>query len=124
MIDTPNTGLVIKPHFANLIVDGEKSWELRGAITHKRGRVAIIASTTGTIIGEVEIIRCMEAPKSFRARHITRSHHRLTEGEYSLMNKWRYAWVLDNAIRYDKPISYKHPQGAVTWVANLAKRLR
>lgn len=33
------------------------------------------------------------------------------------MDKWCWAWVLENAIRYDTPIPYEHPQGAVIWVS-------
>jgi hypothetical protein len=30
--------------------------------------------------------------------------------------KKMYAWVLENPVRYQEPVPYRHPQGAVKWV--------
>jgi hypothetical protein len=42
------------------------------------------------------------------------------EEAYHVMDKWRWAWVLSQVCRFDEPIPYQHPQGAVIWV-NLLK---
>ena len=31
-------------------------------------------------------------------------------------NKKIYGWYLKNAVQFDKPIPYNHPQGAQMWV--------
>ena len=31
-------------------------------------------------------------------------------------NKNLYGWYLKDAVQFDKPIPYKHPQGAQMWV--------
>tara|TARA_R110002096_G_scaffold92501_3_gene209109 strand:+ start:458 stop:682 length:225 start_codon:yes stop_codon:yes gene_type:complete len=36
--------------------------------------------------------------------------------DLSLLKKWRYAWRLCNVKKYNKPIPYNHPKGAVIWV--------
>lgn len=32
------------------------------------------------------------------------------------LDKWKYPWCIEDAKRYDRPMPYKHPQGAVIWV--------
>ena len=44
---------IIKERWGNLILDGLKSWEIRGAGTQVRGRVGVIFSGTGMICGSV-----------------------------------------------------------------------
>ena len=36
--------------------------------------------------------------------------------DLSLLEKWCYAWRLCKVKKYDKPIPYDHPKGAVIWV--------
>jgi hypothetical protein len=110
-------GLVIRqPHIGH-IMDGMKSWEMRSTPTKIRGRVGLIEAGSGLIVGEAEIARMQEAPKSYRARHMTRCFHRIPEERYHVMDKWKWAWVLEQVLRYDEPVAYAHPQGAVIWVS-------
>ena len=110
-------GLVIRqPHIGN-ILDGLKSWEMRSRPTKIRGRIGLIEAGSGLVVGETEIVRMQEAPKTLRARHMTRAFHRIPEDRFSVMDKWCWAWVLNNTLRYDEPIPYNHPQGAVIWVS-------
>jgi len=82
-----------------------------------RGRIGLIEAGSGLIVGEAEIDRMQSAPKSYRARHMTRAYHRIPEARYNVMDKWCWAWVLFNVLRYDEPVAYAHPQGAVIWVS-------
>lgn len=108
-------GLIIKPHWADLILAGVKTWEIRSSNTNIRGTVAIIKSGTGKIFGTVELVESGEIDVidfSFN-----REKHRLSqEQEKGITYKNPHAWVLRNPIRFDEPIPYKHPQGAVIWV--------
>ena len=84
--------LCVRAPYAGRIVDGKKTEEYRSTATRIRGRIGIVESGTGTIIGEAELYDCTE------------------------IGDWRYVWHLRNAKRYKTPRPYKHPFGAVIWV--------
>lgn len=119
-------GLLIGQPFADWVVDGKKTWEIRGRATKVRGRVAIIASGTGTVIGTCEFCD-VEGPLTLkdlrsnpRKRNLRTS--RVAELPYS---DHTYAWVLRSAMRLRKAVPYDHPQGTIIWVklgAALARR--
>lgn len=110
--------LIVKPYWADLIVSGDKTWEIRSRYTDIRGKIGIIASSTKTIVGECEIVNCVKLTKelydnNFAKHHITCSYDKLPDNY-----KNGYAWVIkpDSACKYDNPKPYKHPKGAVIWV--------
>ena len=84
--------LCVKPPYARAIVTGAKVEEYRTRPTRIRGRIGIIESGSGTIIGEADLYDCTER------------------------GDWDYIWHLQNARLYETPIPYRHPFGAVVWV--------
>jgi hypothetical protein len=102
--------LIVKKEWLDLIFDGGKVWEMRTTKTKIRGRVGLIESGTGLIVGEVEIIGCAKIPNNKDLIF----YHKVENLE--LIKKWNVAWHLLGAKRYETPIPYKHPQGAVIWV--------
>lgn len=84
--------LCVKSPYAGRIVDGKKTEEYRSTATRIRGKIGIIESGTGTIIGEAELFDCTK------------------------IDDWEFVWHLRNAKRYKKPRPYVHPFGAVIWV--------
>jgi hypothetical protein len=42
-----------------MILDGEKTWEIRGSRTSVRGQVALIASGSGTVVGVCDLVDCI-----------------------------------------------------------------
>jgi len=48
-------GLIIKPEWADLILSGKKTWEIRGSQTHIHGTIGIIKSGSGLIYGRVDL---------------------------------------------------------------------
>lgn len=107
-------GLIIKPHWADLILQGIKTWEIRGSRTRIRGRIAIIKSGTGQIYGTVELTDCIPCPVGrFKAY---KNKHCIEDGSIAFLYNQAWAWVVKNPIIYPEPIPYKHPQGAVIWV--------
>jgi hypothetical protein len=46
-------GLLVKQPWIDLILRGVKTWELRGSRTKASGRIALIQSGTGTVVGAV-----------------------------------------------------------------------
>jgi len=106
--------LIIKQPWIDLILSGDKTWEMRSRPTNIRGRIGIIEQGTGLIVGEAELIDCINGMSHNRLYGYTPDKHLIQDER--LLIKWNVAWVLKNAKRYKKPIPYKHPQGAVVWV--------
>lgn len=105
---------IVKEYWGNLILNDEKTWEIRGTGTQIRGRVGVIFSRTGMIHGSVEV-----AGSSLLLREdfeMYRKLHRI-EGKFEdLPYNKPHIWYLKNAVRFAEPIPYQHPQGAVIWV--------
>lgn len=85
--------LFVRSPFAGWIVDGVKTIEYRSKSSNIRGRIGIIQSMSGTVIGDVEIVGC----------------------------RWNeeiqfYEWSLANARRYKQPMPFKMKPGAVVWI--------
>ena len=105
-------GLVVKKYWVDQILDGSKPWEMRSTMTKYRGLVKLIEGGSGTIVGESILVGCHEVDTEMAKR--TFRYHRVEE--LALLEKWRYAWVMAEAKRYQTPIPYVHPKGAVIWV--------
>ena len=64
-------------------------------------------------MGRARLKYCFELSMSDFAKDYNHHYvHRLSDMPY----KHIYAWVLENAERFDKPSVYDHRQGAVIWV--------
>lgn len=115
-------GLVIKEKWADMILNGEKTWEIRGSQTKQRGRICIIKSGSGKIFGSVDLVDCIPLHGGDDVELILNNHdkHRVPLGAIPYRKPW--AWVLKDPLIYPFPIRYDHPQGAVIWV-NLEGRL-
>jgi hypothetical protein len=50
------SGLLIRSPYIDWILDGSKSWEIRGSATRKRGRIALVQSGTGTVVGSADLV--------------------------------------------------------------------
>jgi len=106
-------GLIIKKHWLDLILSGQKVWEIRGSNTKIRGVICLIESGTGEIKGTVELydshpVNAFDL-KFYKEKHCIQ--------DLALIKYGRpHAWVMRNTKRFDNPIPYKHPRGAVIWV--------
>jgi len=106
--------LIIQKQWLDMILDGSKTWEMRSRPTKVRGRILLIEAGSGHIVGECVLDNSLTTPLSERQRVIFQGCHRVTD--LKLLEKWCYPWILRSAKRYDKPIPYTHPKGAVVWV--------
>jgi len=104
--------LIIQKHWLDQIFDNGKVWEMRSFKTNITGRIGLIESGSGLIIGEATLKGCLSTPVP--KINFFKRYHKVED--LSLLDKWKYAWVLEDAKRYKKPIHYNHPQGAVIWV--------
>ncbi len=109
----PNRGLIIRQPWIDLILCGKKTWEMRSKPTKVRGRIALIESGTGLITGEAYLTDSLD-PVTQIESGMFYSEHRISEAH--LLERWRFPWVLENVKRYENPIPYFHPKGAVIWV--------
>lgn len=111
-------GLLIREPWIGMILDGRKDWEMRTSATKIRGPVALIAAGSGKIIGVAEITG-VEGPLSPAQMQFNRKRHRIPDEELSKKEiaRWNTAWVMKDAKRLATPVDYKHPSGAVIWVA-------
>ena len=110
-----------------MILDGKKTWEIRGSRTAIRGAIGLIPSGSGAIAGVCEIVDCVGPLTAdiFR-KNASKAGMRASEAK---LGRYRntYAWVLAKPRRLKKPVPYKHPSGAVIWVGlddNLQRAIR
>ena len=107
--------LIIKQPWIDLILEGKKTIEVRGSKTNIRGKIALIASGTGHVIGTCQVVDSINIAEHGNIAEIVMKscvdEKRLLE-YYKKPN----GWVLSNAKRLDHPVKYKHPMGAIIWV--------
>ena len=106
--------LVVKKQWLDKILSGEKDWEIRSSNTSRRGWIHFAESRAGgKLLGRAQLVDSFELTKTeFTAQKIHHCVHHLSEVPYKRM----FAWVLENAERFDKPFEYVHTPGAVIWV--------
>lgn len=107
-----SSGLIIDEPWIGHILDGRKSWEMRTTAVTKRGKIALIAKGTKTIVG-VSTLTDSIGPLDDQEIVVNEAKHLVP---LSRIGKWRHAWVLANTVRLRYPVPYSHPSGAVKWV--------
>jgi len=108
--------LLVRSPFVERILAGRKTWEIRGSKTNVREKIGLIRSGSGRIVGTCEIIGVI-GPLSLaelrrNAHKIGARADEITKRPYATT----YAWVIKNAKPLRRPISYRHPSGAIRWV--------
>lgn len=121
--------LIIKKHWLDLILSGKKTWEIRGNNTKIRGRIGLVESGSGLVVGECDLTSSFYL-RSTRLNPIFHKEgfkgltilHGINVEDWDATVKYKnpHAWVLENAKRHKSPCPYVHPKGAVIWVRNLA----
>ena len=84
--------LIVRPPFAEYIVNGIKTIEYRSRKTNIRGRIGIIESGTSSIIGDVELIDCTYNPDIYL-----------------------WEWQLSSARTYAIQIPIIRKKGTIVW---------
>lgn len=109
--------LIIKKHWLDLILSGKKSGELRGTNTKIRGKIGLIQSGSGKIMGTCELINVIGSLTMTELRRSS-SKHGVPRSELGAAPRYRrtFAWVLSKPKRFRRPRRYEHAQGAVIWV--------
>jgi len=109
-------GLIIKPKWADLILDGEKTVEVRGSKTQIRGTVGIIKSGSQKVYGTAELFNCVELTKENFDMWKDRHKLDITYDQLLSIYSKPYAWFLTNIDKFEIPTDYEHKQGCVIWI--------
>lgn len=109
-------GLIVKSPWIELILQGKKTWEIRGSNTSIRGTIALIKSGTGKIYGTVDLVDVKKI--TLEEYQQSQQFHCIPQRD-CLQSPYPniYAWVLENPHPFQRPIPYQHPRGAVIWVS-------
>ncbi len=106
--------LVLREHWCDSILFDQKIWEMRSTKTNYRGVFGLIKSGTGMIVGKAELVDSLDL---ISLENFLQHAHKHKINRVSIeTQKWLYPWVIADAQPFQKPISYKHPNGAVVWV--------
>ena len=116
-------GLIIRSPYIELILNGKKTWEIRGHSTKIRGKIALIRGGSGLVVGTCEMtgaigpltlgeLRKNAAKAGFKKNEIKELPYQNT-----------YAWVVRRVRKLNRPRRYKHPSGAVIWVRLTSARM-
>ncbi|MFC3118893.1 hypothetical protein [Jhaorihella thermophila] len=110
-------GLIIADPWIGYILEGNKTWEMRSTAASLRGWFGLIRKGTGAVWGVACLVDVLP-PLSPDEMLANIDKHRIPaemirSGEVA---KWNTPWVLADARRLPRPVPYRHPPGAVTWV--------
>ena len=105
--------LVVKPPWIDLIMSGQKTLELRGAATRKRGCIGLVESGTSTLYGLADLINVVPLQReTLKSSYLL---HRVSDTS-QISYKNIYGWQLNNIRYFANPFKFNYPQGAVVWV--------
>jgi len=108
-------GLVVKKKWLDKMLSGEKTWEIRGCPTERRGWIHFAESQAGgKLVGRAILEDCLPIKRGDFGKHVKR--HCVTDLKV-VTYKRIFAWVLRKAERFRKPFRYTHKPGAVIWVS-------
>ncbi|KQT60583.1 MULTISPECIES: ASCH domain-containing protein [unclassified Aureimonas] len=115
MKPVPPKSLVVRSPWVELLMTGEKTWELRTKPTNVRGAVGLIRAGSGLIVGEAKLVDVV-GPLDEGSLRSAKNLHRADDIEAIVRNRWLYGWVFEGARCYVEAVRYRHPPGAVVWV--------
>src|SRR4051794_6850990 len=106
-------GLVIREPWIDLILSGEKTWEMRSQRPAYRGWIGLIRKGSGCVSGVARLsdVGQQLSPDEMIA---TQGKHRIPHamirsGEVA---KWNIPWKLTDVRVLRTPVPYRHPNGA------------
>ena len=115
--------IIIKQRWIDLILSGEKTWEIRGArFASNVGRRVFLARSglDRAVVGHATLKRVI-GPLSLEEFRSTEDRH-CCAGASALPYKKTYALELTDVVRWSRAMAYAHPRGAITWVQLSPKR--
>lgn len=125
----PGSALLVHKQWADLILDGTKVWELRNRPTTKRCVIGLAITGTSCLYGECTITGCAHVAQRnqngvlipvYGNEHLfveleeNVQKHRVCPS--SITYNQVFAWTISEPKRYERPVPFKFPSGAVTWI--------
>ncbi|NIO38677.1 ASCH domain-containing protein [Candidatus Bathyarchaeota archaeon] len=92
-------GLIIKEPWITYILEGRKTWEIRGGNCRIRGRIGLVRSDSGLVVGTAKIADSL-GPLSDEKMRANISRHCIPLRDLAAVrNRYKniYAWVPANA---------------------------
>ncbi len=122
--EAPARLLLVRRPALDRILDGRKSWEIRGRRTWIRGLIALAEPGSGLVAGVCELRRTL-GPLTREQMEVCEPLHLAPRSYWSGPGAYRtiHAWVLGAARALPEPVAFMQPRGAVTWVV-LAETVR
>jgi hypothetical protein len=113
-MDEVMKGLVVREPWIDLLLSGEKTWEMRSRPTRFRGWLGLIRKGSGEVSGVARLVDCGDALSSAELL-ATRDRHRIPEADIrsGAVAKWTTPWRLEAVRRLPEPVPYRHPRGAI-----------
>ena len=111
-------GLIVRDPYASQLLNGHKIWEIRGRPTQIRGPVVIVKQGTGKAYGIANLVRVLgplDLDDLVSSPELP-SEERDEMRRDGLPYRKTYAYVFTSPQWFEHPMSYGHPNGAVTWV--------
>lgn len=105
--------LIIKKLWLDKILSDGKVWEMRSRRTRITGWIGLIESGSGMIVGKAFLTSGHIKPTK---QELLDNFDKHQVADQSMLQKWCYAWTLEQVEKFDTPIPYQHPRGAVVWV--------
>ena len=111
-------GLIVKPPFADLIIGGNKQWELRNRpVPKSKLSSRLFLLSQGNMLGEIKITNSFGPINISELRKTTYLHNSNLKGlNYSFTT---YVWEIKVLKKFSKPKKYFHPNGAQVWVKDV-----
>ena len=98
------------------MVQGTKTWEIRGSATTVRGCVAIAEIKSKALVGSVHILGChLIRREDF---HLHTERHQVTDllSSPAAFYKKIYAWELGHPVEYDAPVPWTSSCRTPIWI--------
>ena len=109
-------GLIIGQPWIDLILSGEKTWEMRSNVVTHRGAFGLILKGSKTVVGIADLLE-VHGPLTPEQLERSLDRHRVPSSvlDRAGARPWCYAWELANVRRLPSPVSYTH-RSEVRWV--------
>lgn len=105
--------LIVLPGPLQKILAGTKTLEIRSRATAIRGRIGLIESGSGAVVGTCTLVGCVGPLKRDECK---RNARRAGYPRGEAPEPGDFAWVVAGARRLRSPVAYRHPRGAIIWV--------
>lgn len=100
-------GLIIREPWIDMILSGEKTWEMRSSNTTFRGWFGLIREGTGTVAGVAQLIG-VSGPLKISELIANIDRHRVPARAIRSedVSSWNVAWRLGKVLRLRSPVPY------------------